>query len=1411
MTPVLVKQRLPFLAARPRAARGVVLAALFVLGSVVGPRVEAHGPEVLVFSKTAGFRHDSIPAGIAALEQLGHAHHFEVVASEDAALFTAAGLADFAAIVLLQTTGDFLDEAGQDALQAYVRSGGGVVAIHAALDAEEAWPWYGAMLGARFSDHPAVRPATVLVLDRHHPSTAALPERWVWTDEWYNFPVNPRGAVHVLATVDESTYAGGTMGHDHPIAWCHEFEGGRVWYTTLGHSASAYADPAFLGHLLGGIEWAAGVAPADAGATIHARMERVVLEANVTNPMALEVAEDGSVFFIERGGSVKRHDPDTGLTATVAQLPVHTGGEDGLLGIALDPGFLGNGWIYLYHSPFGPVAENVLSRFTFANDAFVPGSERVLLRVPTQRDECCHSGGGMEFGPDGVLHLATGDNTNPYASDDYAPIDERPGRSAWDAQRTSGNTDDLRGKILRIRPEPDGTYSIPGGNLFPPGTPGTRPEIFVMGARNPFRFAIDPDTGDVIWGDIGPDATADSATRGSRGFDEINRSSGPGNHGWPFFIGDDRAYRDFNFATGVAGALFNPAAPVNDSPNNTGLVDLPPVRGPLVWYAGGAVTGFPALDGGVGRAIMPAAIHRHDPATASDPALPAYFDRALFASEWARNRLYTIQTDAAGAPLAITEFAPTLGVRRAIDLAFGPDGALYLLEWGNGFAGNNADARLSRIAYNPGNKTPVIVATAHPTSGPAPLLVHFDAGASYDPDPGDTLFFAWDFDADGTIDATVADPTHAYAVAGNFLASVRVSDSRGRSATRTFEISAGNTAPVVTFTSPPDGGFFDWGDAIDWSVRVDDAEDGSTTTGAIAAGAVVVDTLLGHANHGHGIAQTTGLHGTAVASNNHAFGDDLFLAIEASYTDAGAPAVAPATGIGTIILQPKTRQAGHFTAASGVTTAATGDPAGGGLDVRSADHGDRLSFFPMNLLGITEVGFRYATVVSGARIDVRADAPDGPLLASVPLPPSVGPGVYREAFAPIVDPGGTRELHFVFQRNPGDVDLAHLNWITFRGPGVSSVRRAPRVSAVRASAAAGSIVVEFDERMDAASLGDPARYAIDGLAITAAFPAADLRSVVLATAPFPAGRGRVLALEGVRDLAGDPIAPGTRVPFLPLVDVLAINCGGPAYVSAEGVGHLADQSFSGGTAFADDRPIAGTVDDPLYQTERFGAFGYAIPLPAGEYFVTLSFAEIFFTAPGQRVFSILLEGLPVVSHLDVFARAGALAAHDVTVPISVVDGVLNLVSIAVVENPKLSAIRITRAPPPFTDFASWRVFHFGPSPGAGTTALEDPDGDGLSNLLEYALGGDPNHLDASAIRPRLAVEGRDPAVLTLSYRKARPGLVYRVVTGTSLEAEDWSEAGVGPEVYFAPADLHRRSVPMPAGEPRRFLRLEVEE
>ena len=230
----------------------------FIVLGLFSTTLYANSFRVLVFSKTEGFRHSSIPTGIAAITQLGQEYGVIVEATENAALFNFENLQKFEVIIFLSTTGDVLSIEQQNAFEQYIHNGGGFVGIHAASDTEYDWPWYGKLVGAYFDSHPEIQTATIQVTDQNHISTKHLPKFWERTDEWYNYNKNPRGQVHVLATLDESSYSGGNMDNDHPIAWMHEFHGGRSWYTGGGHTEASYAEPDFLKHILGGILYASG-------------------------------------------------------------------------------------------------------------------------------------------------------------------------------------------------------------------------------------------------------------------------------------------------------------------------------------------------------------------------------------------------------------------------------------------------------------------------------------------------------------------------------------------------------------------------------------------------------------------------------------------------------------------------------------------------------------------------------------------------------------------------------------------------------------------------------------------------------------------------------------------------------------------------------------------------------------------------------------------------------------------------------------------------------------------------------------------------------------------------------------------------------------------------------------------------
>jgi cytochrome c len=565
------------------------------------------------------------------------------------------------------------------------------------------------------------------------------------------------------------------------------------------------------------------------------RFTRTVLAADLREPMELAVTTKGEVYWVERYGSIQRYDPATGRAAPVARLNVFAGNNDGLLGLALDPGFEANGHLYLYYSPAGATPQQHVSRFTLREGKLDILTEKVLLRIPTQREECCHSAGSLAFGPGGNLYIAVGDNTNPSQQEGYAPVDERPGRAAFDAQRTSANTNDLRGKILRIHPEPDGTYTVPDGNLFPRDGSRGKPEIYVMGARNPFRISVDARTGYLYFGDIGPDANS-PGPKGPAAYDEFNVARRPGNYGWPYFVGDNKPYPKVDFSTGAAGPYPNPEAPENHSPNNTGSKTLPPVQKPFLWYTYFESETFPGLGTG-GRSALAGPVYRYNPGLASETKFPAYYDGFLFLFEWMRDWVKVVRLDADGNMTGIEPFMPATEFSSPVDMAFGPDGSLYVLEYGAGWYSNNRDARLSHITYNPGNRPPVAKASASVTAGKAPLTVQFSSKGTLDHD-GDPLKYRWQFGAEGV--SNEPNPAFAFVKNGVYPCRLTVTDAGGKKAEAVVEVIVGNTPPQVSLDGAGNRTFFWDGYPVPYQVRVEDAEDGSLARGGIKPASVRV-------------------------------------------------------------------------------------------------------------------------------------------------------------------------------------------------------------------------------------------------------------------------------------------------------------------------------------------------------------------------------------------------------------------------------------------------------------------------------------------------------------------------------------------------------------------------------------------
>ena len=417
------------------AALPAVLAVPFLAVLPTQAHEDEHGDaHVLIFTKTTAFRHtEAINQGTPVLQDALEDAGITSEHTEDSSIFNDEDLAHFDALVMFQTSGDPWTEEEKAALERYQQAGGGIVAIHNAADMRGNYTWWDDLIGSLMPAHAATGTSpglsgTVRMEDQTHPSTTHLPQRWNRADEWYNFSTNVRGDAHVLATMDETTYNPGSaaMGYDHPISWCKPYDGGRAWVTAMGHFGAHYTEePDFVQHIVGGVDWAAGRAEGDCGGTVWDSFEKVALDQNTSAPFGIDVAPDGRVFFSELvRGEIRVYNPATHTTTTAITIPVYSGGEDGLLSIALDPDFDENGHLFLYYSPASDDDTdpanffNQISRFTVNPDSTIdPDSEVVIMEVPARRlpDEPGHTGGGMAFGPDGNLFLSVGDDVNPHS------------------------------------------------------------------------------------------------------------------------------------------------------------------------------------------------------------------------------------------------------------------------------------------------------------------------------------------------------------------------------------------------------------------------------------------------------------------------------------------------------------------------------------------------------------------------------------------------------------------------------------------------------------------------------------------------------------------------------------------------------------------------------------------------------------------------------------------------------------------------------------------------------------------------------------------------------------------------------------------------------------------------------------
>jgi len=723
------------------------------------------GPKVLVISKTVGFRHSCIPNGIAAIQKLGLENGYLVDTTSNGELFNDEDLAAYASVIFLNTTMDVLNRYEEIAFERYIQAGGGFVGVHAAADTEYGWAWYGDLVGAYFQSHPATQEANFIIKDKSFPATSFFQDSvWTRVDELYNF-YNMNPDVKVILAVDENSYEGGENGDYHPMAWYHEFDGGRAFYTALGHTEESYEEELYLKHLSAGIDYAMGgnkklnynKATSQYPPDQRRFTKETLAVGDFYEPTEMTILPNKDVLIAERRGGLKWYNNESGELTDVAKLDVYcvsgvpgVNAEEGFMGLQKDPNYAQNHWIYTFYSPTGDEWVNRLSRFKFKDGVFDMDSEQIILDVASQRRICCHTGGSIAFGSDGLLYLSTGDNSTPfdepdvaYVNNGYAPLNNLPGREQYDARRSSGNTNDLRGKIIRIKVNEDGSYDIPAGNLFPVGTANTRPEIYTMGHRNPYRISIDPKKHWVFWGDVGPDAGEDSfGTRGPRGYDEMNVATAAGNFGWPLFIADNKPYHAYDYSNGQSGE--------------------------------------------------------------------ASFDED-------------------GQFINVDPFASDIELNSLIDMEIADDGTIYLLEYGKGWFTKNKDSGLAYIKYNGENLPPTIdqVQVDH-VSGTSPLTVNVEVSATdLEDDPITYRYDMGNGDIVESSDAMISYTYEERGQYNIRVEAMDDKDMVG--AGMPVSIVSGNTAPDVKISlNGGNSSFYLPGVPVEYSVEVFDIEDGES-------------------------------------------------------------------------------------------------------------------------------------------------------------------------------------------------------------------------------------------------------------------------------------------------------------------------------------------------------------------------------------------------------------------------------------------------------------------------------------------------------------------------------------------------------------------------------------------------------
>ncbi|WP_018930474.1 ThuA domain-containing protein [Gracilibacillus lacisalsi] len=1013
--------------------------AIIVLSTLVSPLMQpittsAHEGDhedgdvhkLLVVTHTAGYRHASIEDIKDVMPEWGEENGFEVtfVDGTDQAregdlsldeAFTPEFLADYDAIMFGNTTMNFGTEEQREAIIDFVENGGGFIGAHAAIDTGYDWPEYGEMVGAYFDSHPWTQEVNFLVEDSEHPATEHLTSgEWTKLEEVYIFPedMNPRDAgKHILLSLDTDSVEGERGGQfdDHPTSWCSPQEAGRVFITALGHHSQTWtSEEKFEQHFLGGLEYVFGLATdtnCDEPSPKPGLVSETLTDA-VPRPTSLEVTDDNRVFSISINGGVYETQPN-GSTNQILDIDTTTEGEHGVMGIALDPEFDENGYVYIYYSVPGYTEDgeiiNNLSRFDYADGTIDPDSEEILLEVPSG-PQCCHQAGFIEFGPDDKLYLTLGDN---YPATNGPQVN---------SITTSQNLGDLRGSILRLNK--DG--SVPEDNPFV-DVEGARGEIYAYGFRNPYRISFDPETGYIYEGDVGPDG---------EDYDEFNVITEPGqNFGWPYVNGDnpydefsDRFVEfaeNFDFST-IRGDLS--AEDILTIPDE--ILDFAENEAtyPIAFYPYGEKEPW----GSGGRSASAGPVYQ--PGTGEN-ALPSSYHGKLLFYDFARGWMKAVDTDENGEIVSVDNFIE--GLKLPMDVEIGPDGSIYIAEFGNSWWEVNEESGIRKVSWGVLERAPEVQVEASAEYVQVGEEVSFDTSGTQDPD-GDEITFAWDF-GDGNT-STEANPVHTFTENGSYNVRLTVTDTTGKTANWSKTIVVGNTPPVVEIDDYEGKTFFNNGDTITVTGSATDQEDGE-----LACENLEWRLDLLHDDHGHPQEYKTGCEATyTLLDEGHNYNDNIWWQLSLVATDNGNDGAPALEGIETIeFIKPRIEAEYYDDKSSGIDTESTSDE-GGGQNVGWTGEGEWLKFEDLNLEQMEEVYFRHASNFD-AEIELRLDSPDGETIASV-SPEATGDWQAWETIgSELASVSGVHDVYVYWVS--GEVNI---NWIQFVGenfpaPGEDSV------------------------------------------------------------------------------------------------------------------------------------------------------------------------------------------------------------------------------------------------------------------------------------------------------------------------------------------------------------------------------------